>query len=82
MNERGDKGYFLPKANSKRVYKKPGKSLRAAIDAKCKECIYDPLSGCGTWREQVEACSSPDCPLFPHRPVSRGIGGKRAEKRA
>jgi hypothetical protein len=30
-------------------------TLRQAINAKCKECIYDPYpGGCGTWREQVE----------------------------
>jgi hypothetical protein len=45
------------------------RSLRAAIDAKCRDCIYDPGGG-GTWRAQVEACSSADCPLHPLRPVS------------
>jgi len=45
-------------------------SLRAAIDAKCKSCIYDPGSGNGSWREQVEACSSANCPLHPLRPFS------------
>jgi hypothetical protein len=30
-----------------------GESLRAAIDAKCKDCIWDPASGLGTWRAQV-----------------------------
>ncbi len=43
-------------------------SLRAAINAKCKECIYDPIAGRGTWRQQVEACTSPRCPLYPVRP--------------
>lgn len=42
-------------------------SLRAVIDAKCKECIYDPGSGGGGWREQVGACTSPLCPLYPVR---------------
>ena len=46
-------------------------SLRAAIDAKCKSCIYDPGSGNGSWREQVQACSSANCPLHPLRPLSR-----------
>lgn len=51
----------------------PGKrlSLRAAINAKCRSCIYDPGSGNGTWREQVEACTSGNCPLHPFRPLSR-----------
>ena len=46
-------------------------SLRAAINAKCRECIYDPYPGSGNWRQQVEACTSPDCPLFSVRPISR-----------
>ena len=52
------------------------RSLRAAINAKCKECIYDPGSGGGTWRQQVEACTSPKCPLYPVRPVSEGYSGR------
>jgi len=47
------------------------RSLRAAIDAKCRECLYDPDSGCGPWRMQVDACTSPSCPLYPVRPRSR-----------
>lgn len=49
-------------------------SFRAAIDAKCKECIYDPIAGKGTWRQQVEACTSRSCPLYPVRPVSTASG--------
>ena len=45
-------------------------SLRAAIDAKCKDCIYDPLDH-GTWRMQVEACAYTDCPLHVVRPRTR-----------
>ena len=45
-------------------------SLRKAVNAKCRECIYDPNSGQGTWRKQVEDCTSPLCPLFPYRPVT------------
>lgn len=40
-------------------------SLRKAIDAKCKDCIYDPLSGLGTWKQQVQGCTSKDCGLWP-----------------
>ena len=47
-----------------------GRSLRAAVNAKCRSCIYDPGSGNGTWREQVEACTSGNCPLHPFRPIS------------
>lgn len=40
-------------------------SLRTAINAKCKDCIYDRLAG-GTWRRQVEACTATTCPLYPY----------------
>lgn len=43
-------------------------SLRAAINAKCKDCLYDPECGGGTWREQIAKCSSVNCPLWPVRP--------------
>jgi len=46
------------------------RSLREAVNAKCKSCIYDPFGGCGTWREQVQACPSANCPLHPVRPMS------------
>ena len=46
-------------------------SLRKAVNAKCRECLYDPLSGLGNWRQQVSACTSSECPLFPVRPKSR-----------
>ena len=42
--------------------------LRKAVDLKCKECIYDPIGGPGSWRQQVEACTSYKCPLFDKRP--------------
>ena len=45
-------------------------SLRAAIDAMCRSCIYDPGTGNGTWREQVQACSSGNCPLHAVRPMT------------
>lgn len=48
---------------------KPKRSMRNAINAFCKECIYDPYSGCGTWRQQVGACISTDCPLYAYRPM-------------
>ncbi|ERJ20721.1 hypothetical protein SSPSH_000063 [Salinisphaera shabanensis E1L3A] len=43
------------------------KSLRQPIDAKCKDCIYDPGSGLGTWREQIAQCAAFACPLWPVR---------------
>lgn len=45
---------------------KPG--LRGRINAKCIECIYDPGQGGGTWREQTEACTDTECPLYDIRP--------------
>lgn len=45
-------------------------SFRSAINAKCKECTYDPLSR-GTWREQVADCVNGGCPLHALRPVPR-----------
>ena len=44
-------------------------SMRKAINDMCKYCIYDETST-GTWRQQVEACTSPTCPLYSLRPVS------------
>lgn len=52
--------------------KRTGYSLRKAIDAKCKDCIHDPIAGGGSWRMQVESCTSGNCPLFEVRPVSSG----------
>lgn len=46
---------------------KPG--LRGKIDAKCIDCIYDPLAQ-GKWREQVSNCTSPECPLYSVRAKS------------
>ncbi len=46
-------------------------SLRKAINEKCRECIYDPMPGLGNWKQQVSACTSPDCPLFPVRPQTK-----------
>lgn len=53
-------------------------SMRKAIDAMCKHCIYDE-NGTGNWRQQVEACTAPKCPLFDLRPVSSGNKGEEYE---
>ena len=45
-------------------------SRRLAIARMCRECIYDSAPGNGTWREQVEGCTAPKCPLYPVRPVT------------
>jgi hypothetical protein len=47
-------------------------SLRKAINEKCKDCIYDPLSGLGNWRQQVTACTIKTCSLWPVRPLTDG----------
>jgi len=44
-------------------------SFRAAVNRMCKACIYDPIGGSGTWREQVRDCTSPGCPLYEVRPM-------------
>ena len=46
------------------------KSLRTAIDQKCKDCIYDsavPMN----WKKQVTLCTSYDCGLFEVRSTSK-----------
>jgi hypothetical protein len=45
-------------------------SRTKAINDMCKMCIYDPKTP-GTWREQVEACTSvKSCPLWAYRPIT------------
>jgi hypothetical protein len=46
-------------------------SMRSAINAMCRQCIYDPVGGTGNWRQQVSACASTSCPLYPLRPMSK-----------
>ncbi len=61
-------------------------SLRKAVNAKCKDCIYDNLCP-GTWRQQVTLCTVKECPLWEVRPraasqplPNAGIGQEMAEK--
>jgi hypothetical protein len=44
-------------------------SMRAAINAKCKDCIYDSCAP-GNWRQQVQACTISTCSLWAYRPKS------------
>lgn len=44
-------------------------SRSAAINAFCKQCIYDRHAA-GNWRQQVEACGACSCPLYEFRPKS------------
>lgn len=46
-------------------------SLRKSIDAKCRDCICDETQP-GTWREQIAACTSSRCPLWPVRAEPHG----------
>ena len=46
-----------------------GESLRNAINANRRDCIYDPLAGGGTGREQVAQCSVKSCALWRVRPA-------------
>lgn len=76
-NERLNETTRSPPRRGKR---KRGKSLRGAINAFCRACIYDPHNGDGTWRQQVGACTSEKCPLFPVRPLpSEGSDDDRPE---
>lgn len=49
-------------------------SLRGAINAHCRDCVYDPSNG-GTWRQQVEDCTVKACSLHSVRPVK--VGGEK-----
>lgn len=56
-------------------------SLKKCIEEYCKECIYDDLVP-GTWRDQVEACTSVKCPLYEVRPVTTATrNARRAAKK-
>lgn len=54
---------------------------RTAINDKCRECIYDPIGGSGNWRQQITACTSTTCPLFPFRPVSKPHSARGASEK-
>lgn len=45
-------------------------SLRAAVNSKCRECIYDPCVP-GSWPHQLPACRIVKCALHPYRPLSK-----------
>ena len=48
----------------------PKRSMRRAIDEKCRDCCFDPLDD-GNWRQQVGACEITTCALWEFRPRSR-----------
>ena len=44
------------------------KSLRGAINAMCRQCIYDP-NAAGSAAVQVECCTAYDCALWDVRSI-------------
>jgi hypothetical protein len=52
-------------------------SMRAAINGKCKDCIYDRCAP-GNWRQQVQACTISTCSLYPYRPKSSAGASKES----
>lgn len=65
QSKRGAEG--IPTENKNTTTQRHG--LRKSVNLKCKQCIHDPYSGNGTWRQQVQACTSKTCPLYPVRPM-------------
>ena len=55
--------------------------FRDAINAQCRDCIYDEKAGNGSWRNQIELCSCTDCPLYAVRPLTSATTKLRAEAR-
>lgn len=47
-------------------------SLRNAVNAKCRECICDPLDA-GTAAQQIACCVETGCPLHPVRPITATV---------
>ena len=47
-------------------------SLRSAVNAKCRECICDPLDA-GSAAQQIACCVSTDCPLHAVRPITATV---------
>ena len=72
-NTKTDDGYLKTCFACSRSRNTVRRSLRLAINAKCKECIYDPIAGGGKWRKQVSECASLACPLFDVRPKSKEV---------
>lgn len=66
-------GYLNSCLSCSRPKNAVNRSLRSAINGKCKSCIYDPIAGGGSWKQQVASCTSPSCELFDVRPISGGV---------
>jgi hypothetical protein len=50
-----------------------------AIRAMCKDCMHDPASP-GTWVQQVDACTSQECPLYAFRPLAKASRPRDAKE--
>ena len=46
--------------------------LRNPINAKCRDCIYDPLDK-GSAAQQISCCIFHDCPLHAVRPITAKV---------
>ena len=66
------------KAKTVQSLMKKGK-LRGSVDAKCAEYKYD-LIGDGSWRLQVENCTSFGCQLYLVRPTTIKVKGAAKKK--
>lgn len=66
----------LFKVTTKTNTRLQGMTRQESINAKCKDCIYDPKAG-GTWRNQVTLCTSTNCALWDFRPVNEQERNKR-----
>ena len=67
LEEIRKKGFEARKAVNDANKSKKYTTLRAAVNAHCKGCIYDPLAG-GTWLQQVDACEITKCEMYEWRP--------------
>ena len=62
----------IDKRRNELIDRESGKAgLRGKINAKWIENALDTFGGGGNWRQQVEACTSYFCPLYPVRPTSK-----------
>jgi hypothetical protein len=51
---------------------KKSRSLRKAIDAHCRSCVYDHVEP-GSWLAQVTLCPCTACELYEVRPTTQKI---------
>lgn len=56
-------------------------SYKACVTKYCKECIYDDTQP-GSWRKQVELCTSTQCPLYEVRPTTMKTQEAKRKPRA